>query len=185
MSICHEADLSILFPRVAAALGAAYTLGGRVADAVPLLIQAMERTTAMNMRGLQALCSIPLGEAYMLAGCLEEAQALTDRELTLARPHQERGQQAYALRLLGDIAMYRDPPKIDQAETSYQQALSLSNELSMRPLQAHCYHGLGRLYSQAGQAEQAYTELSMAIQMYRDMEMLFWLPKAEATLTAI
>jgi hypothetical protein len=55
----------------------------------------------------------------------------------------------------------------------------------MRPLQAHCYYGLGRLYSQAGQVEQAYTELSMAIQMYRDMEMMFWLPKAEATLTAI
>jgi hypothetical protein len=47
------------------------------------------------------------------------------------------------------------------------------------------YHGLGRLYSQAGQVEQAYTELSMAIQMYRDMKMMFWLPKAEATLTAI
>ena len=55
----------------------------------------------------------------------------------------------------------------------------------MRPLQAHCYHGLGRLYSQAGQGEQASTALSMAIQMYRDMEMMFWLPKAEATLTAI
>ena len=43
MGICQDADLPALFPRMAAALGAAYILGGRVADAVPLLTQAMEQ----------------------------------------------------------------------------------------------------------------------------------------------
>jgi hypothetical protein len=37
MGICHETDLPVYFPRMAAALGAAYTLGGHVADAVSLL----------------------------------------------------------------------------------------------------------------------------------------------------
>ena len=46
VGICQEADRPVLFPRMAAALGAAYTLGGRVADAVPLLTQAMEQTHA-------------------------------------------------------------------------------------------------------------------------------------------
>ena len=46
MGICQDADLPVYFPRMAAALGAAYTLAGRVADAVPLLTQAMEQTTA-------------------------------------------------------------------------------------------------------------------------------------------
>src|SRR5262245_15859104 len=41
--ICQEEDLPVWFPRMGAALGAAYTLGGRVADAVPLLMQAMEQ----------------------------------------------------------------------------------------------------------------------------------------------
>jgi hypothetical protein len=41
MDICHEADLPTYFPHIAAALGAAYTLGGCVADAVPLLTPAM------------------------------------------------------------------------------------------------------------------------------------------------
>ena len=44
MGICQEADFPVFFPWMAAALGAAYTLGGRVADAVPLLTQAMEQT---------------------------------------------------------------------------------------------------------------------------------------------
>ena len=55
----------------------------------------------------------------------------------------------------------------------------------MRPLQAHCHHGLGRLYSQTGQRQQAHTELSTAIAMYRDMDMTFWLPQAEAALAQI
>ena len=46
VGICQEADLPGYFPRVAAALGAAYTLSGRVAEAVPLLTQAMEQTSA-------------------------------------------------------------------------------------------------------------------------------------------
>ena len=46
VGLCQDADLPFFFPRMAAALGAAYTLGGRVADAVPLLTQALEQTTA-------------------------------------------------------------------------------------------------------------------------------------------
>ena len=37
-------------------------------------------------------------------------------------------------------------------------------------------------YSQTGQMEQARTELSIAIEMYRDMEMTFWVPETEAAL---
>jgi hypothetical protein len=41
------------------------------------------------------------------------------------------------------------------------------------------------LYRQTGQAEQARAELSTAIDMYRDMEMTFWLPETEAALAAV
>ena len=55
----------------------------------------------------------------------------------------------------------------------------------MRPLQAHCHHGLGRLYGQTGRGAQARAELSTAMEMYRDMEMTFWLPQVEAALAQI
>jgi predicted protein tyrosine phosphatase len=80
-----------------------------------------------------------------VAGRLEEAHALTEQVLTLARAHQERGHEAYALRLLGDIAAQRELLEIAPAETHYQQALALAEELGMRPLQAHCHRGLGTL----------------------------------------
>ena len=181
--ICQEADLSIFFPDMAPALGAAYTLAGRVADAVALLMQAMEQTIAMDMRGLQALCSLPLGEAQMLGGRLEDAHALAERTLILARAHQERGNEAYALRLLGEIAARRDPPAVEQAEVHYQQALILAEALGMRPLVAHCYFGLGTLYARIGRPEQARTALSTAVELYRTMEMTFWLSQVETALT--
>jgi tetratricopeptide (TPR) repeat protein len=182
MGICQEADLLLFVPRMAAALGAAYTLAGRAADAVELLTQAMEQSIATETAGFQALCSLPLGEAHLLAGRLEEAHAVVEAALAHARAHQERGDQAYALRLLGDIATHREPPESVLAETHYRQALTLAEEHGMRPLQAHCYRGLGTLYAKIGWREQARTALSDAIALYRAMDMTFWLPQAEAAL---
>jgi tetratricopeptide (TPR) repeat protein len=142
VGLCHEADLPAYFSWTAAALGAAYTLGGRVADAVPLLTQAIEQAIAMEMGGFQGLCRLSLGEAQMLAGRLEEAHALAERALGHAREHQERGNEAYALHLLGEIAAHRDPPENEPAAAHFRQALALAEELGMRPLVAHCHQGL-------------------------------------------
>jgi tetratricopeptide (TPR) repeat protein len=185
VGICQDADLPLFFPLMAPALGAAYTLGRRVADAISLLTQAMEQTMAMEMGGLQALCSLSLGEAQLLAGRLEEAYALAERTLALTRQHQERGHEAYALRLLGDITRHRDPADSELAEAHYRQALALAAELGMRPLQAHCHRGLGMLYAMLGQLAQARTALITAIALYRTMDMTFWLPQTEAALAQV
>jgi tetratricopeptide (TPR) repeat protein len=182
MGICHDADLTGFSSRVAAALGATYTLSGRVADAVTLLTQTMEQTTATEIVEFQTPCCLSLGEAQMVAGRLEEAHALAERALAHSRTHQERGNEAYALRLLGDIAARREPPERALAEAHYQQALALAKELGMRPLMAHCHLGLGTLYAKMGQREQTHAELSTAIELYRAMDMTFWLPQAEAAL---
>jgi tetratricopeptide (TPR) repeat protein len=145
----------------------------------------MEQTAAPEPVAFQALCSLSLGEAHLLASRLEEAYALAERALALAREHQERGTQAYALRLLGDIAARREPPEVVQAEDHYRQALALAEELGMRPLQAHCHHGLGTLYRQTGHAALARTALSTAVEMYHAMDMTFWLPAAEAALAQV
>jgi hypothetical protein len=52
----------------------------------------------------------------------------------------------------------------------------------MRPLQAHCHLGLGTLYQKIGSVGQAQGELAAAAEMYRAMEMTYWLEQAEAVL---
>src|SRR5262249_44310951 len=160
MGLCQEVELPVYFPWMAAALGAAHMLGGRMAAAIPLLTQALEQTMTMGMEGFQTRCSLSLGEAQMCAGCLEEAHTLAEQALVLAHAHQERGHEAYAWALLGAMATGRDPPESEPAVEYYRQALVLANELGMRPLQAHRHRGLGTLYVMIGQQEQARAELS-------------------------
>jgi tetratricopeptide (TPR) repeat protein len=121
-------------------------------------------------------------EALLLAGRPEEANALAEQALVLARVHKERGHEAWALGLLGRLAVQYDPPQIEPAEAYYQQALALADEFGMRPLVAHCHLGLGTLYAKIGQREQARAELSTAMALYRAMTMTFWLSRAEAAL---
>jgi tetratricopeptide (TPR) repeat protein len=185
VSICQDSSLLGLSTLQVEPLGAAYTLGGRLADAMPLLTQTLEQLTALERVDFQARCYLSLGEAHMLAGHLDDAHTLAERALAHAHIYKERGNEAYALRLLGEISAHRDPLDAAQAEAYYQQAFVLADELGMRPLQAHCHLGLGRLYAKVEQREQARAEISTAIALYRAMEMTFWLPQAEAALAQV
>ncbi|HEX2522738.1 MAG TPA: tetratricopeptide repeat protein, partial [Terriglobia bacterium] len=94
----------------------------------------------------------------------------------------ERGYEAWALRLLGEIAAHNEPPDVPAAEEHYHQAIALAEELGMRPLIARCHVGLGTLYRQAGIQQQAEEHLTTATTMMREMEMGLWLERAEAEL---
>jgi tetratricopeptide (TPR) repeat protein len=182
LEVCQAANIQLFVPFLASELGAAYALAGRLPEALPLLEEAVAQATAAGRVSHLSFWTVQLGAGYLLAGRLEDALLLAQRALARTRTHGERGYQAHALRLLGDIHAQRRPPDVFPAETHYQEALALTEELGMRPLQAHCHRGLGTLYAQAGRPEQARTALSTAIVLYRDMGMMFWLPQAEAVL---
>ena len=61
VAICQDADLPFYFPWMAWALGAAYTLAERVADAVSPLTQAMEQAAALEAGWYQVPCHLSLG----------------------------------------------------------------------------------------------------------------------------
>jgi hypothetical protein len=63
--------------------------------------------------------------------------------------------------------------------------MALASELGMRPLVAHCHLGLGKLYARAGRRPEAREHLATALAMYREMDMRFWLPQAEAELREV
>src|SRR5262249_6617856 len=169
-------ELRGMVPPVASHLGHAYILAGRIADALPLLERAVEQSASV-------LRLVYLAEGYLRAGRADDAAHTAGRALERARHHKERANEAWALRLLGEIVAHADPPDIEHARTHYQEALALAEELGMRPLVAHCHLGLGTLYQKIGRGEQAQAELTTAAEMYRSMEMTFWSEKAEAAAT--
>jgi tetratricopeptide (TPR) repeat protein len=185
LELCRVWSFPVLFPHFAAALSHAYTLSGQVATALSLLEQVMQLHISRGMVISYSLSYVWLGEAYILAGRLAEARHCAERALALSRERRERGNQTYALRFLGEIAAHHHAPDVESAEAHYRQALALAEELGMRPLQAHCHYSLGSLYRQVGRAPQARAELSAAIDLYRDMQMTFWLPQAEQRLAEV
>jgi tetratricopeptide (TPR) repeat protein len=185
LALCQSANIPLQLPVFAAVLGAAYALAGRAAEADPLLDQALEHVSAGSSFLQLALVLTQLSEALLLVRRVEDAGALASRLLALSHTYPSRGYQAHAYRLLGEVARHGAPPDVDQAATHYLQALALAEEVGMRPLQAHCHRGLGTLYATTGQREQARVELSAAVELYRAMEMTFWLPETEAALTQV
>ena len=79
----------------------------------------------------------------------------------------------------------RRPPRSSQPSATTARPSPWPRQLGMCPLQAHCHRGLGTLYARQGQQEQARAALATAIALYRDMEMTFWLPQAEAVLAQV
>jgi tetratricopeptide (TPR) repeat protein len=123
-----------------------------------------------------------LAQGYLLIGKLEEAASLASLALDFSRRHAERGNEARALYVLGEIASYDDSVDVERAVAHYQQAMALAEELRMRPLLAHCHAGLGKLYCKTGNLQQAKAHLKDGIALMREMEMGLWLEKAEAEL---
>jgi hypothetical protein len=64
------------------------------------------------------------------------------------------------------------------AEASYRQALTLADELTMRPLTAQILLGLGQLYQRTGRPAQAADRLADAFMLLHDMGMRPWLSSA-------
>jgi tetratricopeptide (TPR) repeat protein len=182
LALSREWNLTVLSPRLTGFLGSAYARSQRVVEGLPLLHQALKEMEALGIGGYHSLLVVDLGEACFLADRLDEAHAAASRALSLARSRGERGHEAWALRLLGDIAARREPAGVDEAETYYRDACTLANELGMRPLMAHCHFGLGKLYRCMADGAKGQEHLAAAVLMYREMDMGFWLAQAEGAL---
>ena len=185
MGLCQDWHIPLFLPRQAAALGLAYALDGRVAAGLALVEHGVEQAVARGRPRRLAPLVAWLSEAYLLAGRLEDAHTRAAQAVDLARQYQQRGNQAWALWLLGESTARQASPEVEPAAGHYRQALALAEELGMRPLQAHCHRGLGTLYARQGQQEQARTALSTAIELYRIMAMTRWLPQAEIILAQV
>jgi class 3 adenylate cyclase/tetratricopeptide (TPR) repeat protein len=185
LALCRASGNRNWWRVMATSLGYAYALQGRLAEGRTLLEEAVSES--IDMGGLQGHVHqlIRLSEVCRLAGHGEEARQHACQALDLARLHKERGNEALALHQLGGVYAHAYPPDVTQAEAHYRQALVLAEELGMRPLVAHCHLGLGRLYSQTGRAKPARAALTTAIDLYRAMDMTFWLPQAEAALAQV
>ena len=124
-----------------------------------------------------------LGRACLLLSRLAQARKFGERALENSSSYP--GWAAHAQHLLGDVATHLDDFDAEHGEACYRQALALAEPRGMRPLVAHCNLGLGKLYRRTGKRQEAQEHLTTAMTMYREIDMRFWLEKAEAEIKTI
>jgi len=172
LALGETANIPVGFAYGASYLGYALALAGNVGEGLPLLQKTAEQAIAMKFVARHSLRLTYLGETYLLAGQVSEAAAAAREALALARKHKERGHEAYALRLQGELAEQREDQA--QAGTHYRSALDLAQELGMRPLQAQCHFDLARMLASAGESRSASTHREAAAALSGAMEMRLW-----------
>ena len=185
LRIARARSVSFLEPLLCSAVGSAYAQFGRIAEGISLLELGLGGAVRMEHKAFVIYLRGWLAAGYLLAERQTDAATLALESLEAARQVGRRAREADARHILGHIAASAHPPQIEEAEGHYRAALALADQLGMRPLVAHCYLGLGRLYRRTGKPEQAREHLTTATTMYREMGMTYWLEKAEAEMRSL
>ncbi len=176
LGVCRTRQVVFGTPIVAAALGVAYALAGRGDDALALVASAIEEFRHRPNHVRPALILLYAGITCLWAGRVDEAVGYAREALALTRRLKARAAEAHALCLVGDIASARCA---EDGPDSYREALALAGVLAMRPLEARCHLGLAQLYRRTGKRPEGQEHLATAVAMFREMDMPFWLERAE------
>jgi tetratricopeptide (TPR) repeat protein len=182
--VCESSEIRVLTTQVGSNLGYAYALADRVCDAIPLMEKADAQSEMIGRKAGWALRLTWLAHVRLLEGRSAAAREQGQRALALARDGGERGYQAWAYKLLGDV-LQEDSSDPAEALGHYAASMDLATELAMRPLQAHIHLSMGRLHACGRQIEKAKPELSLALASYRSMEMPLWERAAEQELSML
>jgi class 3 adenylate cyclase/tetratricopeptide (TPR) repeat protein len=169
LQACRERELSVWEPIAASLLGLALARRGRKDEALPLLEAGVTLSERLGVAAYLALWTLHLAEGQWLAGDRELAAGTVQRALDLAIRHRERGHEAWAQWLRGEIAAA--DASAGAAEPAYRRTLDLATALAMRPLKAHAHFGLGRCLERAGLRAQSEDHLVQALALFCEMDM--------------
>jgi hypothetical protein len=118
-------------------------MSGRLAEGAGLLERALDRAEQVPFRAGHSQWVAWLAHARLLAGRPEEARRLAEEAVAWSRKRGERGYEAWALGILGEVE--RQGGAASAAGDLHRQSLALALELGMQPLAARAHQALARL----------------------------------------
>lgn len=111
-----------------------------------------------------------------MCGQIDKAIEISEKALKIYKETDERTFGAWSLYTAAKIQSENNQEQ--QAVHTFHQAKILAETLKMRPLQAHCHLETGKLYLRL-KNEDSRNEIISAADLYRSLDMKFWLPEAE------
>ena len=181
LRLCESRGLRAWLPTALSTSGWALARAGQVTRGLPLLEQGARLQQEVGQTHLSQY-QARWAEGFLLAGRRADARALATRARELAVESGERGMEAEALLVLGDVAGLEDMVDLDAARDWYEQSSTLGVAGGMRPLVARCHLGLGRLYRRLDKRQEARRHLATAVGMLREMDIQVEWAEAAAAL---
>jgi tetratricopeptide (TPR) repeat protein len=158
LELCRRKSLTVWEPIPSSLLGLTFASMGHVPQGLRLLEEGVRLSRELGVRAYLPLWILNLAEGYSLAeGMQARAKETAGEALDLARAGGERGHEAYAHYLLGEIAMRGASPAFDEARERYETALGLAETLGMRPLAGRAHLGLRAAHAREGRLAEAET----------------------------
>jgi class 3 adenylate cyclase/tetratricopeptide (TPR) repeat protein len=185
LELCEQANLTVWQPIASALLGATLVALDRKDEGQALLREAVRRAEALGVMAYLARWMVLLGEGLLARGDVAGARAAADRAIELSLAHGERGHEAMAWRLIGDVAAQGPVSDFASAREAYEQALAIGDELGLRPLVARTHFNIGQLQRRLGRLEDAEAHVTRAVVLFADMGMRHWLEQSEPELKAL
>jgi tetratricopeptide (TPR) repeat protein len=180
LDVCEGRPLAWYASRALAALAFTYALSGDLPRALPLLERAVADAASSGVILDQARALGYVADTLLWAGRRTEAQKAAEQGLELNRLRGERGDEAWALEVLGEVATEGTGPALDEAIEHFEASLALAEQLGMHSLRARCHLGLGRAHGRAGRPAESRVELARAAETFRALGMTSWLARTEA-----
>ena len=178
--VCQSKAVLAWIPTVYSLWGWALAWLGHHGDALRYLEEGAAARERMNVTTNLALFHFRWADGLLLAGRIEEAGRAAARALDLATAAGERGHEALALHVLGEVTAATTLGGPEDAADYFRRAAALAEQLGMRPLLARCRLSLGELWVRAGRHSEAESELAGAADLFESMHMTFWLSRAQA-----
>jgi tetratricopeptide (TPR) repeat protein len=121
-----------------------------------------------------------LGEGYCLAGEHDKAREILEECSQLAEQHGMQYWYAWALRLLGEIAVEGNP---DKAQSFFEESIAIFEKIKAENELALAYAGYGRLYKQQGKKAEAREYFTKALEIFERLGTLIEPDKVRQELT--
>ena len=169
-------------------LGGGYLFIGELQTAQDCAEKAAQINAEVGLSIIQPLIDYILSLILLSLGKLEYALERAEEAVRLSKEYQARSFEGFALAILGRIMGEADPSQADMAQTYIRQAISMAEEINMKPSYAQGYLFMGESFENAGRREEALESLKKAEEMYQEMRVgskSYWLTRTQEALARL
>jgi class 3 adenylate cyclase/tetratricopeptide (TPR) repeat protein len=181
---CEKAKWAWMIGWIYSTLGFAYFLKDDFDNAKQ---HAEHGLNLQNNSKVEAFLSIPhwvLSEIYLATGYLEKAHSHIQSALQFAKKNNERSYESLSSITEGRVYFKFKTQPLEVSKNCILRGISIAEELKLK---SHCgigYFRIGELFFQQRQQEDALKNLRIAQEMFKEMEMNYWLNKTQSILDA-